>query len=50
MIDPSERDVNTAAAHILHLLDLVQEQLTAIRKTAEQLQRQQEGDADAPDT
>lgn len=47
-MDPFEHDVSTAAAHILQLLDLVQEQLAAIRKAAEQLQRQQEGDAGAP--
>lgn len=48
-MDRFERDVNTAAAHILSLLDAVQEQLAAIRKTAEQLRRQQEGHVDAPD-
>lgn len=48
-LDPFERDVNAAAVHVLQLLDNVQEQLAAIRKTVEQLQRQQEGDGHAPD-
>lgn len=42
-----EIEVATAAAHILILLDNVQEQLATIRKTAERLVRQQE-DEDAP--
>ena len=39
--DPPE-DVSEAAAHILILLDAVQEQLVSIRKTAEKLVAQQE--------
>ena len=49
-MDPFDRDVNAAATHVLQLLDNVQEQLAAIRKAVEQLQRQQEGDAHAADT
>lgn len=37
-----EPDVGTAAAHILLLLDSVQDQLATIRKTAERLVAQQE--------
>lgn len=48
--EPFERDVNTAAAHILQLLDNVQEQLASIRKTAEQLQNQQEEPPDATES
>lgn len=35
-------EVSTAAAHILVMLDNVQEQLAAIRKAAEQIAAQQE--------
>jgi hypothetical protein len=37
-----EVEVSQAAAHILYQLDRVQEQLAAIRRTAEQMMAQQE--------
>lgn len=44
-----EIEVSTAAAHILILLDSVQDQLATIRKTAEQLAaKQRESDASQP--
>lgn len=41
-------EVSTAAAHILALLDSVQDQLTTIRQTAERLVAQQEAAKNAP--
>lgn len=47
--DP-EVEVHAAAAHILVMLNDVQERLDAIRKTAEKLVTKQEAEPDAPDT
>lgn len=46
--DPAD-EVHAAAAHILAALSEVQDRLELIRKTAEKLARQQEGDDDAAD-
>lgn len=46
--DNFEFEVNTAAAHILTLLDSVQEQLSKIRATAELLATEQEKNDDDP--
>lgn len=45
-----EVEVSSAAAHILLLLDNVQSQLSAIRRTAERLAAQQQEAADAADS
>jgi len=48
--DLGDEDVTSAATHILLALDEVQEKLAAIRKAAERLMKQQQGEAtgDAP--
>lgn len=48
-MDPEE-DVSTAAAHILMLIDDVQERLQAIRETAQKLVAEKNGSDDAADT
>lgn len=48
-MDPEE-DVSTAAAHILLLIDDVQERLQAIRETAEKLVGKDGGEDVAADT
>ena len=45
-----DEDVGVAATHLLIALDELQEKMAAVRKAAEQLMRQQQGEApgDAP--
>jgi hypothetical protein len=45
MSETLDPDVSTAAAHILLLLDNVQDQLATIRKTAEMMMSQQQQEA-----